>query len=86
MTALRLPRGVVHSDPACHHLRRKAACETLVPPAAGEVCRDCRKRADRRRDADRAAHEAAVRERAREEIARDPDAVIEYLLARGRSG
>lgn len=35
MTALRLPRGVVHSDPACWHLRRKAACETLLPRDEG---------------------------------------------------
>ncbi len=59
MTALRLPRGVVHTDPACWHLRAKAPCETLLAPTPAQVCRDCRKRAERRRDAARAAHEAA---------------------------
>jgi hypothetical protein len=33
-----------------------------------------------------AAHEAAVRAQAREDVLRDPEGVIDWLLSRGRTG
>ena len=87
MTHLRLPgRTVAHLDASCGYVRGKATAEPLIAPAWDEVCERCRRRQERQRIADRAAHAAAVREQAREDARRDPDAVIEYLLARGRRG
>jgi hypothetical protein len=78
---VRLPCGVVHTDPGCWHIRGRTVQAECVPPSPGEVCRDCRRRQERRLAASRAAHEAAVRAQAREDVRRDPDAVIESVIA-----
>ena len=84
---VRLPRGVVHTDARCHHIRGKAVTTPLLAPTAGEVCKDCCKRTERQRDADRAAHTAAVVAQVKAEIASLPvDEVARRVSELSRTG
>lgn len=50
----------------------------------GPVCRDCLRREVRRRRVERQAADDAIRAAAREEAARDPQGVVEYVCAKAR--